>query len=399
MSNIDWLLTAEAREATQLVRLKLQQRENILRIVKTLRKKLSPANAALAMEQGQLQLKARVKFSKAEQMLLTKIGYEQATSERLARYKSSCFPEGGTLGDICCGIGGDAIGLSAGRKLIAVDAEPILCRFTQENLRVYNAQNVHIEAVDFHEFSMNGIDWLHADPDRRVAGRTVFPSDFSPPLNSLIAAIGDRVAAIKLAPATKLPHDLCEQCHREWIGENRETKQQLIWFNHPSKKSGTSSTTVISGTDHVEQLTFDNNAQFGRIPIAPKIGSFVFEPHSVVLAGRLNRGLARRFELQRVGDGVAYLTADHPCDSALVSVFLVEQIVPLQIDKISLAVRTNGYGKIEWKKRAIEQETFEQLVKIRAKGERSITAIVTPSQQGPIVIFCQRQLSAGTSGN
>ncbi len=390
MSKVAWLLSPEAREACELARQMLADHENALRVVKRLRKTLLPEHSALVMELSQLQIKAKAKFSRAENMLFTKVGYEQATSERISRYKASLFPPGVDVADICCGIGGDAIGLAVGRRVIAIDSQSLMCQFSAANLELYERTNFETRAVEFSREVCTEFECLHFDPDRRVAGRTILPNDFSPSLQSIIAAIGNRLAAIKLAPASKLPHELREKTHCEWIGESREAKQQIVWFNHPQKPNGKSSATVVDRKGVFDQLVFENDIQFSTVSIAKQVGEYIFEPHSVVLAGKLNRGLARNFALERVGRGAAYLTGNSLIETKLLAAFKVVEVVPLQIEKIANAIRQRGFGKIEWKKRAIEQETFEQLRRIRTKGDISITAIVTPASHGPVVVFCQR---------
>jgi hypothetical protein len=387
---VEWLLSAEARVACEQAREMLRAKENVLRIVKRLRNQLSPAHAAMAMELAQLQIKTTVKFSRGEQMLFTRTGYEQSSSETIAKYKADLIPESIRVVDVCSGIGGDALGLAVGRSLRMVESQSLLCKFSAANLKLYGHHDVEIVNEPFSHDHLAGMDAIHIDPDRRIMGRTVLPSDFSPPLLPLLDLNNTAITAIKIAPATRLPDDVRARCHAEWIGERRETKQQVIWLNHPRRWVGSSTATVLDSSGRVTQVTFPNDVRRLFIDVAQEIGSFVFEPHSVVLAAGLNRGMAREHGLQRLGPGVAYLTGAESIATPLMACFEVLRVVPLHLDRIARAVGEMKLGHVDWKKRAIEQQTFEQLKKIRLKGDVSATAIVSPSAQGPIVVFCRR---------
>ena len=75
-----------------------------------------PANlVAAATAQHELRLAARAKFSRAMEMLFTRGGYEQSSSELIARHRAARFGGTSRIADLCCGIGGDLIALAAGR--------------------------------------------------------------------------------------------------------------------------------------------------------------------------------------------------------------------------------------------------------------------------------------------
>lgn len=389
MDSYHWLLTPAGIESTAEARTRLLAKDSILRILKSLRKSISPPQAAMALELAQLQIRGRIKFSRADQMLFTKQSLEQATSERLARYKSSRFPAGASLADICCGIGGDAIGLAVNRTIAAVDHQELIARMAQHNLAAYGLYDAAVYHLTFAEFDISEIDCLHFDPDRRVAGRTVLAHDFSPSMNSIFSGIGRRLTGIKLAPATNLPQHIREKIHREFIGERRETKQQMVWLHHPDLPNNMTTCTVLRSTG-AESMTFENQEQFQPCAFAEQFGDFLYEPHSVVLASRMVNGLARALGLTRVGHGSAYLTGGQTKPTALATCFKIHSIVPLSIERVANHIHREQFGEIEWKKRAIEQETYEQLAKLKSRGDRRITAVVTPSFCGPVVVFCQR---------
>src|SRR3954451_5476204 len=97
-------------------------------VVAQLRKRFTQTQTHLLLEQADLRRRAAEKFDQAQRMLFTPVGLEQATDEWVARYKASRFAHVGdflrnshrgvgdtplhaapptTIGDLCCGIGGD----------------------------------------------------------------------------------------------------------------------------------------------------------------------------------------------------------------------------------------------------------------------------------------------------
>src|ERR1700746_2210369 len=67
---------------------------------------------AAATAQHELRLAAGAKFGRAMEMLFTRAGYEQSSSEPIARHRAARFGDTSRIADLCCGIGGDLIALA-----------------------------------------------------------------------------------------------------------------------------------------------------------------------------------------------------------------------------------------------------------------------------------------------
>src|ERR1700744_3864988 len=92
---------------------------------------------AAATAQHELRLAARAKFSRASDMLFTRSGYEQASSQPIARYRAKRFGDARRVADLCCGIGGDLLALAPGREALAVDRDEVHTRLALHNAGVY----------------------------------------------------------------------------------------------------------------------------------------------------------------------------------------------------------------------------------------------------------------------
>jgi hypothetical protein len=99
--------------------------DTALRLGTQLRARYPADLVAAALAQHELRLQARAKFSRAMEMFFTRPGLEQASAEVVARHRSGRYGAAAQLADLCCGIGGDLVVLAAGRRVLAVDRDPL----------------------------------------------------------------------------------------------------------------------------------------------------------------------------------------------------------------------------------------------------------------------------------
>lgn len=392
-SEHQWLLSPEAEPFLENAVGDLRANVNILKIVQRLRKQLAPPIAAVALELAQLRLRATNKFSRAAEMFFTTRGYEQATSERLARFKSGLLPAGSNILDICCGIGGDLAGFTSRHEATGLDLDPLMCEYARRNASLSHGSTPRVLCGDALETDWHGYDLIHVDPDRRHEQRTTDPRFIRPSLKQILERAVGRPLAIKLAPATKLPDELKPRVHREWIGEGRECKQQLAWLNFEARATGRKSATLIRDDGShitIEQSTIPARNVPRHCLDAADLAEFVYEPHSVVLAARLVDSLASENGLRRVAPGIGYLSGGPIEASPLLAAFKVLSVKPAEIRQVSAELKSLDAGLMEWKKRGVDLSLYESLKKIRTKGRRPLTAIVTPLGEQVACLICER---------
>ena len=91
----------------------------------------------LVSEQSELRKKALKKFRLSAQMLFTRKGLEQSTSEALALYTASLFKNTETILDVCSGIGGNTVGLqNKFNQVTTIEPDPILNAIHEHNLKL-----------------------------------------------------------------------------------------------------------------------------------------------------------------------------------------------------------------------------------------------------------------------
>ena len=162
------LLTPPGQELLALLAAEPDGGGTPLALAVRLRRQYPADLVAAATAQHELRLAARAKFSRAMQMLFTRAGYEQSSSEPIARYRAARFGAATRVADLCCGIGGDLLALAAGREALAVDRDDVHARLALHNAAVYGqAANVRAVVADVRDIRLDGLDAVFIDPARR----------------------------------------------------------------------------------------------------------------------------------------------------------------------------------------------------------------------------------------
>src|SRR5260221_327160 len=127
------LLTGRGRELLDRLAGEQVGPDRALELARSLRERYPPGLVAAALTQQALRTAARAKFSRAEQMLFTRAGLEQASSEITAAHSAARYAAATLVADLCCGIGGELTGPGPGGGGVGVGfscAKPGLLRAT-----------------------------------------------------------------------------------------------------------------------------------------------------------------------------------------------------------------------------------------------------------------------------
>lgn len=384
-----WLMSDEAADLLRVAFDAFSGDSNPLKIAKQLRGSTSPTRSALVMEQAQLRIRAKKKFPQAEKMFFTKRGLEQSSGFEFAQYKASYFQSLATVADICCGVGGDLLALatrdpngSHETKTTGVDIDPVTALFAQKNLAVHlantggNIASAQIRETAFESLDLSEFAGLHLDPDRRKGRRTTDGRHFSPTLNDIFANVSaSQLVAVKVAPATPRSDYLPPHVHRQWLGDPRECKQQMLWLNSPHSPGGRSATMICNdGQSHSIGRADEEKPERS---VAPNLHQYLYEPRSVVLAAGLEDHLAAQHGLERIAYDIPYYTSKQLIQAPLLSRFQVVDLLKLDLKLIHSFLSVNDVGQIELKQRGIDKVTYDRVRKLKIKGARKATLILT----------------------
>lgn len=399
-----WLMSDAAAPILAKTQVAFESRLNAVRIAKTLRKETTPERSALVMEQAQLRIRARKKFTRPDSMFFTRRGLEQSSGKLLAQYKARRFADHSNVADICCGIGGDFIALGKRRlkndnlpgdgKTVGVDSDELTCLFAQRNFEVLGLDPalMSVQQTEFEKLALKSFDGIHIDPDRRVNGKSVHGNRFSPALGPIFEKAGKGCSlAIKVAPATPFSNYFPAEIEREWIGDHRECKQQVLWMGRAARNPGARSATYIGRDGKISRITVSELDLDQTPAVFDTIHQYIYEPHPAVLASKLTEAIAIKYGLRRFTSSIAYLTGDVLVDDPLLPRFEVLQILPMSLRKTGKALNALGVGEIEVKKRGIENVAKEQYDRLKLEGPHKATLMLTRLGKTRIVVIAKRE--------
>ena len=400
MNEFRWLLRPSAAKLIQETVVSIDGNESVLAISKRLRKSIHPTRAAMVMEQAQLRIRARRKFPLSDEMYFTRRGLEQATSDDLGKYKARWFRNQERVIDVCCGVGGDLIPLSLrsfdqrstgderskqARKIsstVGIDADQVTSLFASRNLEVLhsnaetgNGSKQWVQQLEFEKTNLSEFDAIHCDPDRRAKRKTVRGDLFQPDLNLVYDRTTDRHAVcVKVAPATPLGEYAPQDVNREWIGDRRECKQQLLWSGNWSndvvEKFGCRTATLVDG-EKVHSFSFPESEREGAYcETMKKMTRFLYEPHATVLAAGLASCLANKYGASRATQDIPYLFSNSRIEDGLLNAFEVLDVVSMKKKPVLDAFERHSFGVVECKRRGIDKVTAAKFASLKGPGEK-----------------------------
>ena len=357
-----------------------------------LRAEFTPELAAAALTQIGLRRAARAKLGeRADQLLFTRTGLEQASRAAVAAHHAARFVAAGArrVIDLGCGIGTDALALlDAGLEVVAVEADLETAAVAQANLGD-RAEVLLGDAVELAPALLTPGTAAYADPGRRgSAGRSWRVEDLSPPwsfVESLLAgdplSAGDRVVGVKLGPG--LPHRLIPAgVEAEWIGDRGDTVEVGLWSGPGALPDGRVALLLPQ-----DRLVVDRAAS--PLP-AGTVGSVIYEPQGAVIRAGGVAQVGRDLQARLLHAEIAYLTADNLRTTPYATAFEVVEAHPFSELGLRQWTRQHRIGTLEIKKRGIDLDPAVLRRRLKLRGTGSATVIVTRTTDGAVFLVVRR---------
>ena len=381
------LFSEEARALLVLLGL-VDNRADVMKLTTDLRKQgFEPALVALCISQAKLRSRAVTKFglSAATRMLFTEQGLEQSTRAAVSSWHARRLADAGikSVTDLGCGIGGDSMAFaSAGITVTALEKDTAAADFASHNLSGFtNAEVRHGDAIEA-EIATEAV-WL--DPARRnlsvkAAGRVMLkPEDFSPNLDFAIELARKHDAGIKLAGS--LPHELIPaDCEANWVSHNNELVETVLWFGKlgtPGKRSA-----VIVDGQVLEFAGEDIQA-----PLAAP-GKYIYDPISAIVRSHLIGAFALENNLWGISGAIAYLSGDQRVETPWLRGFEILEELPLDAKRIAKRMAELDIGTLEIKKRGVDITPEQLRPKLKLRGQKSATLILTKINDARKALLC-----------
>ncbi|MBY0229681.1 MAG: class I SAM-dependent methyltransferase, partial [Gemmataceae bacterium] len=191
-------------------------------------KRHPPALVRAALQTAMWRARAATKFESASRMWFTREALEQSTSEAVATHRARRFS--GTVLDIGCGIGGDAIALAARCRVVCIDLDPLRLEMARLNLRAHGLEERCVFLLgDALAMDLPPRDAVFVDPDRRVGGkRRLSVDEGEPSLDAVRSRFPGVPLCAKLAPG--VPLDEVDEGEAEFVSLDGELKECALWL-------------------------------------------------------------------------------------------------------------------------------------------------------------------------
>ena len=407
-----------------------------LALAERLRREYPASLVAVAMAQQDLRVVAAAKFSRAADMLFTRAGYEQASSEAIAVYRAARLGNARRLADLCCGIGGDLIALAAASGVLAVDRDETHARLARHNAAVYGrTEHVTTVVADVRDVSLAGIDAVFIDPARRSGAGTAsagasagtarrFRAGLSEPPLDWCAELTEKVPAVCVKAAPGLPEDLIPPgWEAEFIAEGRDLKEAVLWSPAlatapPPGPRGSSDRPRGSGAG--PRGARGSSAGSGKASAGPRRatvlaaapagcaprpatltgragdpvplrepGEYLLDPNPAVTRAGLVEDLARDLGgAAKIDPEIAFLTLDRPVTTPFARTLRVLESAPWNEKQFAKRLRDLGIGAVDIRRRGLAGDVDQIRRRLKLAGKDRATVVITRVSDRPWGLIC-----------
>jgi len=379
-----------------------------------LRRDYPASLVATAMAQQGLRQAAAAKFSRAAEMLFTRAGYEQSSSETIARYRAGRLKDARHVADLCCGIGGDLIALAAASDVLAVDRDETHARLALHNAAVYGrAGRVTAVVADVRDVRLAGIDAVFIDPARRsgpgaapagtVSAGTVsvstgrrFRAGTSEPPLDWCASLASQVAAVCIKAAPGIPEELIPRAwEAEFIAEARDLKEAVLWSpslaTAPYGARGPRRATVLAAAPGDQSpRAYTLVARPGAPVPLREPGEYLLDPNPAVTRAGLVEDLARELggDTAKIDPQIAFLTLGRDVRTPFARTLRVRYSAPWNEKQFAKRLRELDVGAVDIRRRGLAGDVDQIRRRLKLAGKTRATVVITRVNDRPWGLVC-----------
>ena len=376
------LLSPDGRELLDRLSGEQVGPDRALELARALRGRYPPGLVAEALTQQALRIAARAKFSRADAMLFTRAGLEQASSEITAAHSAARYPAGALVADLCCGIGGNLTALGGGRPVMAVDLDLVSLEFARHNARVYGAaERLAAVCADVRDVALAGVDGVFIDPARRAGGRRLAAGRSEPPLRWCLDLAG-RVPAVGIKAAPGLPRELVpEGWEAEFVAVGRDLKEALLWS--PALATARRRATILPAGDTLTEAP----GAAGGVPVAAP-GAFLLDPSPAVTRAGLVEELARGLGAWKIDPEIAFLSDDREHRTPFARTLRVLESAPWHERRFARRLADLGIGAVDIRRRGLAGDVPQIHRRLGLRGPGRATVVLTRASGRPWGLIC-----------
>ncbi|HYJ12109.1 MAG TPA: class I SAM-dependent methyltransferase [Thermomicrobiales bacterium] len=356
-----------------------------------LRRRWPAELVAAALTMHELRARAQGRFPHADQLWFTRAGLEQASSAAIARHRAARYWYQTEVWDLCCGIGGDLLGLATelpDTPLTAVDRDPLHLAIATANAQVLGmARQITFLEADVRDLQIPDRAGVFIDPARRTGRGRLATGDSEPTLLWCfeLAASG-RAVGVKAAPG--LDHDvLPPDWEFEAIAVGNDLKEAALWA--PVLAQGLRSATVIRGNEVSTLHPLSGDDLEVR---APQAGEVLLDPNPAVTRSGLVGDLARSLPLPAamIDPRIAFLIVAEAVDTPFARAMRIVDSFPWHEKRLKKRLRELNSGPVDVRRRGLAGDVDAIATRLRGRGDRPFMVAMTRMQDNPWAIICER---------
>jgi hypothetical protein len=274
--------------------------------------------------------------------------------------------------------------------VIAVDCDPIIAILASANANALGlASRVQAIVGEVATCNLGDCAAWHIDPDRRPGGTRTTRIELQEPKAEVIEGLILRQssAAIKLAPAARLPSTWSEESELEWISRDGECRQLVVWRGILSQTAGLRRATMLGANG--KQL----RTVVGQTASQPSTGAlqrFIYEPDAAVIAAGLTGSLAGEHGLTAVGPNVSYLTSDRRVDDIALASFEILDSLPFDRKRVKTLLAQRQICVVEVKSRVRRTDAMQLQRELSSNFGEGATLLLAPIQRRTWAILAKR---------
>ncbi|MDQ1723916.1 MAG: hypothetical protein QOG52_944 [Frankiaceae bacterium] len=343
-----------------------------------LRTRFDPALVAAAFAQAEFRRRGRSKFTRSDEMLFTRDGLEQASTELVARHRASRLAGIGRIADLCCGIGGDLIALAAGREVLAVDRDATHLRLARHNAEVYEVgDGVTYLDADVREIPLP-VEAVFLDPARRSGGSRLGPTATEPPLDWALGLAAHLPTVVKAAPG--LPHGAVPPgWETEFVSVAGDLKEACLWS--PQLATAASRATLLPSGATLLPAPGD------PLPVAAP-GPWLLDPDPAVTRAGLVQELGRSLGAWQIDPRIAFLSSDAALRTPFGRCHRVISSLPFRLKDIAVGVRAHSIGALDVRRRGLAGDVDDIRRRLPLGGPVRATLMLTRVSDRPWAMLC-----------
>jgi predicted RNA methylase len=337
---------------------------------------------AAAVAQHELRRAARAKFSRAGEMLFTRAGLEQASSEVVARHRAGRFAECTTVADLCCGIGGDLVTQAPrGCRVLAVDRDEVHARLARHNSRIFRT-DAAFSVADVRLIRLAGLEAVFIDPARRTVAGRMRAGASEPPLDWCLS-LADQVRRVAIKAAPGVDRGIVpEGWETEFVAEGRDLKEATLWS--PAFATVASRATVLSPGQRAVSLV----PEPGPDVRVSEPGEYLLDPNPAVTRAGLVEELARAVGGWKIDQRIAFIAADHQARSPFARTLRVLESAPWNERDFARRLRTLGIGSADIRRRGLAGDVEAIHRRLKLAGSGRATVVLTRASDRPWGLIC-----------